>query len=557
MSIKIKTNIIRISLFIVIGVLLVIVFMVYTNDVNSRNVKLIKLINDYYTKEDYKAARGIAEGMLIKDPDNKELISLLDMIRTAEMEKAEYITGLDSILTVLKQQESWNNASVLQRKDLQKQVEENRQLIRDAGLILERLRLEQKNINTGVTITEYVGPDITLDDSYEREEIEGEPILVPEMKDYLPEVRQMICKGVEYLEARDYSRAKNEFSNVLEIDPDNAHGGAFLAAALFEENPEDDEVLSQSLVLCRSALGRNNSLEIAHVTLARIYHMQENNRQAIEEYEEVLRINSKNENAAYAAGQIYYADGEYEQARYYFMQAVSNNPEFLKAYMLLARTEIKLNKTEDAEQYLNMVINMDSRQVHAFILLGEIYQKQEDYEQAIDAYKKAAAIKESWEYYYSIALCEEALGRDDEIANNYLTVLRLNPANSQDDIALVKSIYISTANIYRKNGKYIEAIELLSKGLDEYPGETELYNLAGIIYFDTGRWRKAVEMLETAIELAPPESDSVIALAEIYLKRDDYSKAEKTIESYLLRNPENTNPEINKMLGNIKNGILP
>lgn len=430
-------------------------------------------------------------------------------------------------------QEYWNAMSKQQRKGLQKQIEENRQILNDVALALEYLKEHQ---NTGYNPIAYVS-DAEDFKTYDFDDYEEKPIRVPEIKDYSPEVRQMIYSGVDYYKAEDYANAKKEFLSVLETDPDNAHGGAFLAAVMFEENPEDEEAVSEALVLCRTALERNSSIEIAHLTLARIFHIRGEDRLAKPEYQEVLKINPGNTAALYAIGQILFENGEYRDAIEYFQKALEANPELVNAYIYLARIEYLLKNMEKSEEYLKTVISLNPGKISAYTLLGEIYKNNTEYDKAVDVFSEAASIQKSWEYYYNIAVCYEKQGLDSDAVENYITAVSLNPANSSGDIEAVQLIYEQIANLYRKNSNYQDAIQILQKGLEDYPDSIQLNYLSGIVYLESGRMRTAKEYLETTLRLDSAYYDAVAALAGIYLGQDEHNDAFNVIEDCLLNNP--------------------
>jgi tetratricopeptide (TPR) repeat protein len=82
--------------------------------------------------------------------------------------------------------------------------------------------------------------------------------------------------------------------------------------------------------------------------------------EALKEFEEELRLDQTNANAAYEAGEIYRKSARFDRAAELFSQAVKYYPDFVEALVALGRTLVSLGKAEQALAPLGRAITLDA-----------------------------------------------------------------------------------------------------------------------------------------------------------------------------------------------------
>jgi predicted Zn-dependent protease len=156
------------------------------------------------------------------------------------------------------------------------------------------------------------------------------------------------------------------------------------------------------------------------------------------------------------------------------------------------------------------------------VLLGDIYQQLERYDNAQTEYKKALAVSPSNE--------AAMLGLATACLNNY------NPkgAMSVAQAALVRAPDVPELNLVMAQGlmnqhEYAEAEPYLQKSLKAKPQMLpRIHALIGKVYAETGKTQEAIEELK--LGASSDEDGSVqYLLAHLYLKQGDRKDAEGAI----------------------------
>ena len=134
-------------------------------------------------------------------------------------------------------------------------------------------------------------------------------------------------------------------------------------------------------------------------------------------------------------------DRKYSEAIEKYNQALKIDPENLYADYQLAYSLFALNKGKEAIPYLEKVIKANSPiNAAAYDLLGNIYDKDNQTEKAIEAYKEGIKLKPDYQrLYYNLGLVYFRVKRYAEAEKYAIEAIKLDPkhASSQRMYALV------------------------------------------------------------------------------------------------------------------------
>jgi tetratricopeptide (TPR) repeat protein len=76
-----------------------------------------------------------------------------------------------------------------------------------------------------------------------------------------------------------------------------------------------------------------------------------------------------------------------------------------------------------------------------------------------------------------------------------------------------------------KNGKAVEAVDMISKAIEMEPADAELYNERALAYMAEGDFKRAAGDLSEAIKLDPDKIDYYAARGSVYLREKEYDGA--------------------------------
>ncbi len=94
--------------------------------------------------------------------------------------------------------------------------------------------------------------------------------------------------------------------------------------------------------------------------------------EALREFEQELRLDPTNANAAYEAGEIYRKSARFDRAAELFSQAVKYYPDFVEALAALGRTLLSLGKAEQALEPLGKAVALDAANEVALDAANEV-----------------------------------------------------------------------------------------------------------------------------------------------------------------------------------------
>ena len=215
--------------------------------------------------------------------------------------------------------------------------------------------------------------------------------------------------------------------------------------------------------------------------------MQEVLKLAIEQYEQIVKLDPKSVEDHLLLGRLYRINNELLKAESEFKIAVGLQPQSEDAVTTLAILYNEEGDTSRALQVLNAIPEA-SRTAKLYSTLGYTYEQSKDYAKAVDAYRHAVeADKDNLDYVRGLAQNLLNDGQTDAALEQYKLIADSDPSDAQT--------YMRIAEIYRRNGKYDQASEALKKATAIVPDSLELqYNIA-VIDDSQGKYDDAIQIL--------------------------------------------------------------
>lgn len=477
----------RKKVFIIIGVsiltLLIILFILYLtkssiyDSLNKRN-NLIKLVNLYLEKGEYDRALDKIEELLLKYPNDEEILALQDKILEAKNSKKS-------------------------DDELQDKLEREK-LLESMTSMIDKTNQEPIIIK--------------------REEIKEDNSLSSKEKEKQDKINRLIIEGINDFNNQKYAQAKDKFLKALELDSDNAEANAYLGMTLYNENPNDKKNVEEAIKKIKNGLRKNNNIEPAHLTLAEIYDEQGLLDLAIDEYKEALKLNPNNYEAFYNLGRIYYKQNDYANAEINFTNAIKIKPDYVNANFYLANTKYNLKKFSESKTYYKKVLNYDPKFYQASSNLAKVYWEENDYANSLLFYQNAMKLSNKYIDHLNIGDCYGKLKQPEKAIESYLTSISLNPQSSDKDLSNALVTYENIAEIEKNRGKYNESLKYVEKGM-KINKSYILYYISAFSKSKLGNNNDAINDYLKALELNPRDIESYINLGSLYNEINEYEKS--------------------------------
>ncbi len=322
---------------------------------------------------------------------------------------------------------------------------------------------------------------------------------------------------IEYYEGKfEFDKAHSVVEYALEQHPFSASFLIKKAQFLFEDRQDAQalELLDKAIVLDCS------ELSIFYLR-SEIYTYTGRYDDALEALETALNIADKDEHKdIYIALSEVYEDMESPaETMEYLEYAIEADPfceDALNRYLYC----VDVNMLQyQAIPFLEKMLDKAPYSYVAWFNLGNAYFAIEKYEESIDAYEFAIAIKDDFEIavrecgdaYFKLELYEKA-------SEYYMDAAQVYEIDDHLCCAIAKCKYaLQEIN---------EAIKFLKQAVEMDPHCDEAFFLLGNIFSYEGAYTKAISFYENAIALVPTNHEYLYITAKLYLYIEDHASAE-------------------------------
>jgi putative PEP-CTERM system TPR-repeat lipoprotein len=369
-----------------------------------------------------------------------------------------------------------------------------------------------------------------------------------------------------YLNTGDRDRAVTEYKKVLEIDNEN-----ILALLMLAKISEDLGQFEESVGYYRRAVATGETGPV--IAFAGYYLRRGKTADAMKVIDSGLKASTWNVNLLDMKGNIYFRNGEYENALTTFRKMYEISPEIgavriadinaargdysaaisvledvvnkepgdIQVYKKLYDLALRAGKSEAAERYARKIIETDPDRVFGYNLLAELYIADGRIRDASHLVDKALSM-------HPDDLRTEVLkGRILMVERKYVDALKhfRNLRKSHNNYA---PLYFMEASTLEVMGRTKEAITLYQKTLEISPEYVPaLNNLAYLFAEGYGPVDKAEEMALRARTIASHEGSIADTLGWVYYKKGEYDKAIENFSFAYERMPGS--PAVNLHLG--------
>ena len=185
------------------------------------------------------------------------------------------------------------------------------------------------------------------------------------------------------------------------------------------------------------------------------------------------------------------------------------------------------NALEEIEQIQSNFPNS----VLLYNICGAIYTELEQFDLAVENFKKALVIKPDYaDAFCNIGIAEQKKGDLDSAITSYKKSIKINPLHA--------TAYFNIGVIYQARGDLEAAINSYAKAIKIQPSYAAAYNNMGNAFITADRLEDAVHCFERAIDIKPDYDESHYNLGNALREKNDLDAAINSYKQAIKINPQ-------------------
>ncbi|MBX3327284.1 MAG: tetratricopeptide repeat protein, partial [Nitrospira sp.] len=376
-------------------------------------------------------------------------------------------------------------------------------------------------------------------------------------------------RAQEYFQRGDYSKARVELRNVLQIDPKDVE--AYLLYAQVEEKERnwrnafaayqqvielspnheralvklakyylESRMLEQAGQIADRLLATNSNYVPAQTIKIAVVALSGNLKGAVAQAEQLVSRAPLETDAVLLIASLYTSTQRPSEAVPYLRRALDVNPTNLELLDALATTSLKQGHTADAESTLIRIVQLEPTILPHRIRLASYYDQQQQYEKAQSIMQEAVQADPEDERR-RVALAEYVSRRRGyESAEAVLQ-------QAKKELPRAGKLWFALGHLYERKGKSEKAREVYHELQTEFAGKPEALEaqvkLAGMDWV-AGKTEEAEQQVEAALKENPRSMEALMLRGRIALQRGKGPDAVADFRSVVKDQPESTDSHV-------------
>lgn len=295
-----------------------------------------------------------------------------------------------------------------------------------------------------------------------------------------------------YTHIGDYDKAEKLYSGILDFTPEYRRAQDKLAAVIQGEKPD----------YFKPATSIQTGIELAFYDLARLLYAQSSDETAQFLVQLTRYIDPDNVNADILLASMAANNARYEDA----LSIYATIPEGHEKYLDVQRE--MANILEDAGRYSEAIAVLEKLgaqygDIESVIQIGDIHRRLEDFEAAIESYKRAETMiggegipEKYWHLHYVLGMAYERAGQWSNAQRELEAALQYRPENPYVLNYLGYAWADQGTNLNKAKDMILKAVNLR-------PYDGYITDSLGWVLYRMGQYEEAVFYLEKAVALLP------------------------------------------------------
>jgi len=351
--------------------------------------------------------------------------------------------------------------------------------------------------------------------------------------DTKPEAYQHYLRGLGYLQEfhkpENIRSAITEFDAALQIDPNYARAYAGRGEAYwlgFRESNNTNDWIKKAADDCGKALAITHDIAEGHSCLGDVYNAQGEYQEAVAEFKKAVALDSSRDSAFRGLADAFERLGDVASAEATYQQAIALRPQYWAGYNTLGAFYFRQSRYPDAVRMLQRVVDLAPENFQGYFNLGAVLVAQGQYAKSIATLRRSIEIRPTLEAYSNLGVAYFALRRFAEAAQMYRQGLGLDDRDSLIWGNLGDALYWTPGRRSEAEPAYRKAISLATAKLQVNPRDGNLLAFRATYHAMVGDRTAAMSDLQHALALAPSDADVRFRAALVH---NHFGETEETV----------------------------
>ena len=312
------------------------------------------------------------------------------------------------------------------------------------------------------------------------------------------EILSMI--GMEYLFLEEFDTARLNFAKSLEVEFEN-YSSLYNVIYCFDMMKKHEEAITY----LEQYIEKEPYSEIAWHQLGRQYYIIFDYGRALKAFEYAILIDESFIGAHLEKAKTLEELGRYEEAIDFYNRTMELDTATSFAYLRIGKCYEKLGRKNEAIKFFNKTVSEDPLLDKGWLALTDIFIENNNFHKALFYINKALSIdEENHFYWHKFAEINLKLNLFEEAVRAYYKCIGL-----QDDRL---EVFVALADVLHFIGEFHEGIRVLLDARDIYKDDAEIaYRLAGL-HLLIQKEKEAFYFMEMALKSEPEDLEMVLKL---------------------------------------------
>lgn len=331
-------------------------------------------------------------------------------------------------------------------------------------------------------------------------------------------------------------RILESYEKILEIEPENDR--AILEKALFHYKNNQKKKASALFTELGNETRENPRLVMAAVET---FISEKRYQDAVIVFSQMIKADPDNANLNFFTGMAYEAIEDKKTAIKHYLKVTPEHPQYKKTLLSIAFLYRDLGQPRQAIQLLEKQNKQDPKDIDIISFLASFYEDQAQNDKAMAVIKNGLEkVPDNTTLLFRLGTVQDKAGLKDQSIQTMKTLIQIDPDNA--------SALNYLGYTYADMGIKLDlALDLISRALEQKPGDGYITDSMGWVYFQKQDYEKAVHYLEQAAQLSNFESIIADHLADAYVKAGQLTEGLATYKK-ALANVKKENIDLSKKL---------